>query len=223
MEQNNYTENPSYENMVGMCGELTEINPTKKLCGIAFDGFIAKVKMERHSGVVDEIVVVFNPEVIDWKAIAPYDSLQEGSRIMIIGAMQTLKDFTTGKLLVYVLAEYIALAPKVSEQNKVHMQGIIAREPIYRTTPRGKRITDLAVMIPNQLKKSFCYVPCICWDDTADEAANWKEGDIVNITGRFQSRQYVKQYQQQENKTKEETKTAYEVSVSQIENIRLES
>ena len=35
-------------------------------------------------------------------------------------------------------------------------------------------------------------MPCICWQEQADEVAQWQQGDIVELLGRYQSRQYEK-------------------------------
>lgn len=97
----------------------------------------------------------------------------------------------------------------------------IANKPAVRTTPRGKRITDIFVKIKSELKDGWCYVPCICWQEQADEVAGWQQGDTVELLGRYQSREYKKivgtlyaDGQPVENEI--ETRTAYEVSVQQI-------
>lgn len=64
-------------------------------------------------------------------------------------------------------------------------------------------------------------IPCICWNETADEVANWLPGDTVKLIGRLQSREYEKLIEEiyadgvvAERVT--ETRTAYEVSVHTI-------
>ena len=46
-------------------------------------------------------------------------------------------------------------------------------------TPRGKRITDITVKVRNELTGGSCFLPCICWQEQADEAAQWQQGDTV--------------------------------------------
>lgn len=99
--------------------------------------------------------------------------------------------------------------------------GEIVYKPTYRETPRRKRISDIFVKVRNQLTKSSSLIPCICWNETADEVANWLPGDTVKLLGRLQSREYEKLIEEiyadgvvAERVT--ETRTAYEVSVHTI-------
>lgn len=144
-----------------------------------------------------------------------------GSRLLLYGKMQTLKDFSTGRQLVFALADFVALSPKAEQQNDIVLVGEIVYKPTYRETPRGKRISDIFVKVKNQLTKCSSLIPCICWNETADEVANWLPGDTVKLIGRLQSREYEKLIEElyadgvvAERVT--ETRTAYEVSVHTI-------
>ncbi|MBQ2329635.1 MAG: single-stranded DNA-binding protein [Oscillospiraceae bacterium] len=55
------------------------------------------------------------------------------------------------------------------------------------------------------------YLPVIVWGARAREAADWKVGDRVELSGRLQMRKYIKN----ENGIETE-KTAYEISASEI-------
>ena len=81
-------------------------------------------------------------------------------------------------------------------------------------TPRGKRITDITVKVRNELTGGSCFLPCICWQEQADEAAQWQQGDTVELLGRYQSRQYEKVLDTATGER--EQRTAYEVSVRLI-------
>lgn len=81
-------------------------------------------------------------------------------------------------------------------------------------TPRGKRITDITVKVRNELTGGSCFLPCICWQEQADEAAQWQQGDTVELLGRYQSRQYEKVLDAATGER--EQRTAYEVSVRLI-------
>ncbi|MEQ2381096.1 hypothetical protein WMO21_01845 [Lachnospiraceae bacterium CLA-AA-H58] len=59
-----------------------------------------------------------------------------------------------------------------------------------------------------------CFLPCICWQEQADEAAQWQQGDTVELLGRYQSRQYEKVLDTATGER--EQRTAYEVSVRLI-------
>lgn len=204
-------------NAAGLAGELTELEKVDELNGLPFCGYVAKIETPRPSGTLDEVVVVFSAPV----AYAAMQEFTVGSRIMVQGKVQTLKDFKSGKVLVFILAEYVAIAPKAMLQDDVAICGVIANKPAVRTTPRGKRITDIFVKIKSELKDGNCFVPCICWQEQADEVAGWHKGDTVELLGRYQSRNYEKTIEvmyadNQPVEKKTETRTAYEVSVRQI-------
>lgn len=137
------------ENAAGLVGTLTQIKEIKQLCGLPFCGYMAKLETVRPSGVPDEVTVVF-AEDVPYKACSgiEFDVMQEfveGSRLLLAGKAQTLKDFQSGRLLVYILADFVAVSEKAVEQDEVAVRGIIANKPTHRETPRGKHITDITV------------------------------------------------------------------------------
>lgn len=205
-------------NAAGLVGTLTQIKEIKQLCGLPFCGYMAKLETVRPSGVPDEVTVVF-AEDVPYRACngIEFDVMQEfveGSRLLLTGKVQTLKDFQSGRLLVYILADFVAVSEKAVEQDEVAVRGVIANKPTYRETPRGKRITDITVKVRNELTGGSCFLPCICWQEQADEAAQWQQGDTVELLGRYQSRQYEKVLDAATGER--EQRTAYEVSVRLI-------
>ena len=64
-----------------------------------------------------------------------FDVMQEfveGSRLLLTGKVQTLKDFQSGRLLVYILADFVAVSEKAVEQDEAAVRGVIANKPTYR-------------------------------------------------------------------------------------------
>lgn len=172
-------------NAAGLVGTLTQIKKIKQLCGLPFCGYMAKLETVRPSGVPDEVTVVF-AEDVPYRACngIEFDVMQEfveGSRLLLTGKVQTLKDFQSGRLLVYILADFVAVSEKAVEQDEAAVRGVIANKPTYRETPRGKRITDITVKVRNELTGGSCFLPCICWQEQADEAAQWQQGDTVEL------------------------------------------
>lgn len=110
----------------------------------------------------------------------------------------------------------------VTNPNQIFLDGYICKQPIYRTTPFGREITDMLVAVNRPYRKSD-YIPCIAWGRNARYSQKMKVGDRIKVWGRIQSREYQK-------KLEEEVvlkKTAYEVSISKMkvlpeENNRLE-
>ena len=189
-------------NAAGLVGTLTQIKEIKQLCGLPFCGYMAKLETVRPSGVPDEVTVVF-AEDVPYRACngIVFDVMQEfveGSRLLLTGKVQTLKDFQSGRLLVYILADFVAVSEKAVEQDETAVRGVIANKPTYR----------------DELTGGSCFLPCICWQEQADEAAQWQQGDTVELLGRYQSRQYEKVLDTATGER--EQRTAYEVSVRLI-------
>jgi len=128
-------------NAAGLVGTLTQIKEIKQLCGLPFCGYMAKLETVRPSGAPDEVTVVF-AEDVPYRACngIEFDVMQEfveGSRLLLTGKVQTLKDFQSGRLLVYILADFVAVSEKAVEQDEAAVRGVIANKPTYRETPRG--------------------------------------------------------------------------------------
>lgn len=213
------------KNAVGLAGEITELSEVSNICGLPFSGYLGKIRTPRPSGIIDEVVVAIEKGIAVMQGGITFEAAaQPGSRLLLSGKMQTLKDFESGRVLVFILADYVAVSPKAMLQNDVALVGELAYKPRYRETPRGKRIADIFVRVQNELTAGMCYIPCICWQEQADEVQNWEQGDKVKLLGRYQSREYKKATEiiyadNQPAEKKTEIRTAYELSVQQIERI----
>ena len=95
--------------------------------------------------------------------------------------------------------------------NNVVLTGYICKPPVYRTTPFSREIADVLIAVNRAYNKSD-YIPCIAWGRNARFVKNLEVGEKIAISGRIQSREYVKKYSETESKTL----TAYEVSVSKL-------
>ena len=206
------------DNAAGLAGGLKEVEEVTELCGLRFNGYLAKVETPRPQGTLDEVIVAFTEAVLSrgktGDGLHIENFLTRGSKVLVSGKVQTLKDFESGSVLVFILADFVGLVKNPMMQDNVALCGVIAHEPVYRTTPRGKRITDISVMVKNELTGNKCFIPCICWQGEADEVAGWQQGDAVELLGRYQSRQYEKVIDADSGSR--ERRTAYEISVQLI-------
>ena len=75
----------------------------------------------------------------------------------------------------------------------------------------GREICDLMLAVNRKYGRSD-YLPCIAWGRNAELASTWSVGKEIKITGRIQSRKYIKI----ENGEGIE-KVAFEVSVISFE------
>lgn len=153
------TECGKLRNVAGLVGEVKELTEVEKVCGLPFDGYLGKIETTRPSGIADEVVVAFEREKPYKAADGEFDVLKEfapGSRLLLTGKIQTLKDFSTGRTLVFILADFVALSPKAVLQNEIAIMGELTFKPTYRETPRGKRISDIFVNVQKELAPGCC-------------------------------------------------------------------
>ena len=157
------------------------------------------LSVPRESGTVDMIPVVCRE-----------GKLIDADVLKIIGEVKTRnKD---GHLDVYVYAREIAVGnDKEIGTNNININGFFCKDPFFRTTPLGRKICDMLVASNRDHHKSD-YIPCICWGSKAEFAGELNVGANVSLSGRFQSREYVKRTDEGE-----ETRIAYEVSCGGVE------
>jgi len=148
------------------------------------------------------------------------EKTQHGQAVHIIGQIRSYNNYVEAdkknKLVITIFAREISLLTSAPAQdtNDVFLDGYLCKPVIYRTTPFGREITDLIVAVNRSYNKSD-YIPCIAWGRSARFAGNLNVGDHIRLWGRKQSRQYQKKL---DDSTIFE-KTAYEVSISKIEQV----
>lgn len=119
------------------------------------------------------------------------------------------------RLVLSVFVRELEFVDEESENvntNQIFLDGYICKAPVYRKTPLGREIADILLAVNRPYGKSD-YIPCICWGRNAKFAENIEVGTKLKIQGRIQSREYKKQI----SETDVEIRTAYEVSISQME------
>lgn len=111
---------------------------------------------------------------------------------------------------------------EVVNANLIYLDGYICKEPVFRTTPLNRKITDLSVAVNRNYNKSD-YIPCIAWGKNAYYASELEIGNRIKLYGRVQSRQYFKRFSPDSEEG--EYRDAYEVSIMRImkvDDLRLE-
>lgn len=88
--------------------------------------------------------------------------------------------------------------------NEIFLDGRLKFDPIYRKTPLGRTISEFTLACFRKNKKNTDRIPCVAWGDTAMKIAGMPVDSRMKVTGRIQSRTYLKN---------QEKKTFYEVSV----------
>ena len=173
------------------------------------------VRTMRDSGKYDDVPVVVSERLTDAK------KSQVGNMVAVVGQFRSYNKPENGKrkLILFLFAQ--AFQPLSEGEggywNRVCLIGTIRKPVIYRVTPLGREVADVMLAVNRAYGKSD-YIPCLCWGRDAKWIQFLETGQLLRIKGRIQSREYQKQSAEE----KYETKTAYEVSVSELEVIESE-
>lgn len=158
------------------------------------------VDCKRSSGVIDTLPV-----------ITPINDLKIGERVDIYGNYSSFNKVENekSKLKLNIYADLIEFGSiSIEDINEVILEGVICKNPVYRTTPLGREITDILIAVARPESHVSDYIPVILWSANAKKGESLKVGDRIRVTGRIQSRVYHKD---------NEDHMAYEVSVSFLE------
>lgn len=158
--------------------------------------------------------------VSDYLPIRIYGKLDlnaelKGNMAEVIGEFRSRNVYgeTRNHLELYVWAKAIKMIECCDNyENNIVLNGYICKDPTFRLTPAGKRISDLFIAI-NRNRFRSDYIPCIAREKLAEYASELNVGTHVKIIGRIQSRDYIKNISDKEG----ETRTVYEVSISSME------
>ena len=200
-------------NKIELCGVIAstpELN--HKTYGENFYGF--RLSCSRKSTEKDMLPIIASDRLVEIK------DLQVDKRISVKGQARTFNKHISDdkrKLLIMVFARDVREVEEESESapefnNNVKLNGYICKPPVYRVTPKGREIADVLIAVNRTYGKSD-YIPCITWGRNARYTGNLDVGTRVDVEGRLQSREYTKKL----DDGTEEIRTAYEISVSRIE------
>ncbi len=163
------------------------------------------VKVPRLSNEADFIPVTISERLME--------NIKLGLTVAFCGQFRSYNKLVGQKSkLMLTLFVRARLDPETCDEiNSISLIGYVCKEPIYRTTPFGREISDLLVAVNRAYNKSD-YLPCIAWGRNARFALNLNVGEKIEILGRIQSREYQKKL---ENDVVE-TRIAYEISINSI-------
>ena len=164
------------------------------------------LEVERLSGTADVLPVIAAEDVLNTM------DLSGGERIEVRGQLRSFNSRApSGRRL--ILSVYAAALETSDEgpENLVELTGALCKPPVYRRTPLGREICDVMLAVSRPYHRTD-YLPCILWGRTAQAAAQLPPGAQLALTGRLQSREYVKLLP-----GGSETRVAYEVSAAAAE------
>lgn len=200
-------------NKIELCGVIASVPELNhKTYGENFYGF--RLSCSRKSTEKDMLPIIVSDRLVEIK------DLQVGKKISVKGQVRTFNKHISDdkrKLLIMVFARDVREVEEEGESapefnNNVKLNGYICKPPVYRVTPKGREIADVLIAVNRTYGKSD-YIPCITWGRNARYTGNLDVGTRVDVEGRLQSREYTKKL----DDGTEEIRTAYEISVSRIE------
>ena len=164
------------------------------------------LRVERLSGTADVLDVIAPEQVLETV------DLSGGELLEVTGQLRSFNNRQgTGRKLV-ISAFCDALRACGGEpDNQVFLSGALCRAPVYRRTPLGREICDVMLAVNRPYHRAD-YLPCILWGRTARETSDLPVGAHLAVTGRLQSREYIKTLD-----TGSEKRVAYEVSAMSAE------
>ena len=197
-------------NNVELVGEIvSDFRFSHEVYGERF--YFVDVAVKRMSETIDYLPLLISEYLID------VNTNHIGEIIHVTGQFRSYNrhEELKNRLVLSVFVREIEFIEEETEEmksNQIILDGYICKDPIYRKTPLGREITDLLVAVNRSYGKSD-YIPCICWSRNARHASGLPLGTHLKITGRIQSRDYIKHHSNGE----EEERRAYEISASRIE------
>ena len=182
-------------NKIVLAGLVTE-EPTfsHEVHGEKFYRFY--LSSSRQSGNCDVLMCTV-PEIIK-------NGISEGNMVKVFGEIRTRNVHEDDKNHLEITVFVKEVLSYEEDENNVELDGFICKEPTYRETPLGRQVSDLIIASNRERNYKSDYIPCIAWGRNAIRASIFDIGDNVEITGRLQSREYTKKY----DDGTEEVKTA---------------
>ena len=201
-------ENKMNNNIVAVAGTVvTGFEFSHEVLGEKF--YTMTVAVARKSETDDFLPVLVSERLVD----VTRNYIDEQVKIQGQYRSCNVHTETASRLVLQVFAKEIEVVSKEEwDTNSITLNGFICKQPMYRTTPLGREICDVLLAVNRSYGKSD-YIPCVVWGRNAKYLAEQKLGTQVSISGRIQSRKYVKKL----DENRMETRTAYEVSVSRLE------
>jgi len=193
----------SVSNAAVLCGTVAEPPTFSHTSGDNNERYVTfPLEIERLSGAFDRINIVARET--DVAAL----ELTGEPKLIIEGEVRSFnnKSGRGSRLVITVFAKTMEFAD-APDANVVELVGTLCKEPTLRKTPMGRQICDVILAVNRRYGRSD-YLPCIAWGRTAQELSERSVGDTVSLTGRLQSRKYIKTTQDFS-----EERTAYEISI----------
>jgi single-stranded DNA-binding protein len=207
-------DNLMLNNKIYLEGQIsTDLQFSHEMYGEGFYTF--NLEVPRLSDAKDILSVTVSERLIGGM------ELKAGSEVIVEGQLRSYNKFVDGanRLILSVFARNVEFCIEKSKNpNQIFLDGYICKQPVYRTTPFGREISDMLLAVNRSYNKSD-YIPTIAWGRNSRFCQGLQVGDNIRVWGRLQSREYEKKV----SETETIKKVAYEVSISKMERVGKDS
>lgn len=192
-------------NKILLTGEILKgLEREHTVSGEVFYGF--SIGAKRSSKRIDEVPLMISERITGYEQIVP------GAYLHITGNLRTRWATENGvrrmKMYVFVDSVEIPDAEQLYMENMVILDGVICKDPVLRTTPKGYQIADVHLAVELRGNRS-AYLPCIVFGRNAEYISKMPVGTYVkDIQGMFHSRTYKKN-----TAAGEEERVAHEICI----------
>ena len=178
-------------NTIRLKGVLTNIRDSHVINDIEFNK--ANLVVARDDGTEDVLNIGFK------KFSNRYEENQEITLSGNLRSHSTRLDNGKNKVELYVFTYFDQ--PELDEDdqeciNRLDLDGRICKIDEIRTTRSGRKNIHFIVannlLVSDGAKKLNSYVPCIAWDDVAEEISKLSVNTFVELQGQLHSREYKK-------------------------------
>lgn len=173
-------------NEIKLCGTIRNIEYSHSIGDIDYDK--ANLIVQRENGIDDIVSLRFKKFSNTYK---------DGDTVSLTGNVRSYsKQLLDGKNKVDIYVFTYFDSPEEDDvTNSFVIDGRICKIEGVRILPNGKK--NIHFIVANNLvtgdgKKLNSYLPCVAWGKTAQEISNMRVNDIVQISGKLQSREYKK-------------------------------
>lgn len=164
---------------------------------------IVDVDVKRKSGDVDTLPVVVSEKLLD-------ADIRSAAYVSFVGQIRTYNK-ADGSVETYLFAKDAEVSDENTSVNEVKLKGYLCKKGKYRETFSGRKVIDFILAVNRPFNKSD-YLAILAWGKDAKYTFGKDISTEFEITGRFQSRKYLKK---DEDGNRYE-KLAYEISSSQV-------
>ena len=203
-------------NKVYVCGEIENNFKCSRSIPLG-KMYRSKIIVTRLSGIKDIIPIAINSKLFEQEIT---QRILSERQVKICGQFRSrniIGEDGKNHLDLFLYVTHISNElDKNENQNLIYMNGYICKTPICRTTPKGRKITDLLIAVNHPDRRSD-YIPCIAWTKNAEFAKNFEVGDNIELYGRIQSREYFKRFFYDSDEG--EMRTVYEISILMMQKI----